>query len=163
VAASAALLGLAIVALVATAHPRLLLAPRMFAGPPGRPAPVLQGTLKLSQLGAVRAPGVPWNAPGNVVFQCQPRCPELRVDLEGEQHAAQVEVSTDHNDRYELLFYRQGRSVGRVAWGAFEGAGGLRVLRLEVPPEAQKAGYDTLAVRPLYGDGQYGLGHLRLF
>lgn len=29
--------------------------------------------------------------------------------------------------------------------------------------EASRDGYDTIAVRPLYGDNKYSIGHVRVF
>jgi hypothetical protein len=71
-------------------------------------------------------------------------------------------VSADHNDRYEVVFYRNGRDVGRIAWGVILGPDGLKTVQSDVPLSAQSGGYDTLAIRPLYGDGKYSVGHVRL-
>jgi hypothetical protein len=163
IVASATILTIALVALLATAHPRLLLAARLFGDPTGHGGAGSLEQRRLWEMGPARPEGSAWNGPGNVVFRCQPGCPELTIDLQGLRRSGHVEVSSDHNDRYEMVFLNRGASVGRLAWGAFEGAGGLRVLRLEVPARAQDAGYDTLAVRPLYGDGQYSVGHLLLY
>jgi hypothetical protein len=149
--------------LVATADTQLRLAARLSAAVPTRHlAPSSAGSLPLSRLGTPRPDGTPWDAPDNFSFRCTPECAELKIDLEGERRSPSIEVSADHNDRYEVVFYRHGHSVGRTAWGYVDGPDGLKVVRSAVPLSAQTAGYDTLGVRPLYGDGKYSIGHVHL-
>jgi hypothetical protein len=148
--------------IVATAHPATRLAARLstvLPVPASRTSAVARA-LPASALATRRADGVPWDADGNFRFRCAPDCPELRVDLGVERHAKSIEVSADHNDRYEVVFRRGGRDVGRVAWGVLEGGDGLRAVQQRVPAAAVAAGYDTLAIRPLYGDGKYSVGHV---
>jgi hypothetical protein len=85
-------------------------------------------TLALSEFESPRAEGSLWDAPGNYRFRCAPDCQLLRIDLGGVRMAQAVEVSADSNDRYELVFYRSGAPVGRVAWGS-EGPSGMHVVR----------------------------------
>jgi hypothetical protein len=163
VGAAGASLAVAAALLVATVHTRLRLAARLSEVLPAPSvSPALGGTLAASQFGVRRADGTVWDAPGNFRFRCNPACPELRVDLEGERRSRSIEVSADHNDRYEVVFYRRGKDVGRIALGIVDGLDGLKNTQHDVPPSAQTAGYDTLGVRPLYGDGKYSIGHVRL-
>lgn len=164
-ATTAGVLALAAILLVATAHPSLALAARLApTSGPDRASAEIAGTMFLSQLESPREDGTRWDADGTYHhFPCKPDCPELRVDLQGTHHKKSLEVSADMNDRYEAAFYKRGRYVGRVAWGPFEGKDGLRTVRSAVPEEASRAGYDTIAVRPLYGDSKYAVGHVRLF
>jgi hypothetical protein len=162
---AAVVLAIAAVLLVATAHPSTALAARL--APIARAhhsSPNVVATRSAAQLASPYEDGTPWDARGAFHrFPCRPDCPELRVDLEGTVHARSIQVSADANDRYEAAFYKDGQYVGRVAWGPFEGNDGLRSVRADVPKEASEAGYDTIAVRPLYGDNKYSVGYLRAF
>ncbi len=163
-AAAVAALFVAASLVVATAHPATRLAARLSAVLPASassPSGVAR-TVPASALAVRRPDGAPWDAEGNFRFRCAADCPELRIDLGGEHRATSIEVSADHNDRYAVVFRREGRDVGRLAWGVFEGADGLRVVQRRVPLSAIAAGYDTLAIRPLYGDGKYSVGHVLL-
>jgi hypothetical protein len=158
-----AILAVAAALLVATVDTRLHLATRLArtTSTPGT-APALAETLAVAQIGARRADGTAWDATGTFKIRCDPTCPELRVDLGGERRSPSIEVSADHNDRYEMVFYRGGENVGRIAWGIIEGPDGLKNTQHDVPASAQTAGYDALGIRPLYGDGKYSVGHVRL-
>lgn len=157
--------GLIVVAalLGGAAHPGLRLAARLAAHVhPRTPIPARLGTRALADFAFRRGDGTPWDAPGNVRFRCSPDCSPITIDLGGVVHSAAVEISTDGNDRYELGFHRGVSEVGRLAWGVFEGPMGMRVMHLAVPPSAVDQGYDTLTLRPLYGDGSYSVGHVLL-
>jgi hypothetical protein len=113
-----------------------------------------------SGLAAARPAGSAWDAPGNHLFRCSPTCQELRLAFDAPQSAPAIEVSLDDNDGYRVAFYR-----GGVARAAFDlppdtRAAGL-VLRTVAPPAAALP-FDAVGIRPLYGDGAYALGHLRL-
>jgi hypothetical protein len=110
---------------------------------------------------APRAAGTAWDAPGNFVFACAPGCGELRLGLPLLTRARAVEASFDNNDRYQIVFYSGRTSVARANVDARSTSPGLRVETIDVP-EAARAGFDSVAVRPLYGDGSYSVGHLRL-
>ena len=84
-----------------------------------------------------------------------------RIDLGGMRTSPTVEVSTDSNDRYDMTFYRGSAVVGQIAWG-FEGGMGMHTVQREVPASAIDGGYDSVVVRPLYGDSSYSIGHLKL-
>lgn len=102
----------------------------------------------------------PWNAPGNQVFRCAPDCAELRLAYESIQSAVGVEVSLDNNDAYRLTWYRAGQPLGHVDLPRSASAPGLRLAVVDAPAVV-RAGYDTIGVMPLFGDGRYALGHLR--
>jgi hypothetical protein len=153
----------AAVLVVATSHPQLRLASRLRAAMPSRgAAAALAGAIDAAKFSTRRADGTPWDAAGNFQFRCKPSCPELRVDLEDERKSKAIEVSADHNDRYEVVFYRQGEDVGRLALEIVDAPDGLKTTRHDVPLSARAAGYDSLGIRPLYGDGKYSIGHVRL-
>ena len=146
--------------LVAAADPSVRLAARIasMVPPPtrshGRVIPY-----RLSELATVPAKGSAWNAAGNVVLRCTPGCEAISVDLGTVRHSPIVEVSTDASDRYEAIFYLRDAEVGRVGWGAFEESG-MRTTRSVVPLSAIGSGYDSMTIRPLYGDGSYSVGHI---
>jgi hypothetical protein len=153
----------AAVMVVAVPHTQLRLAARLRAAVPSRSAAAaLAGTVDAARFGARRADGTPWDAAGNFQFRCKPSCPELRVDLGSEHKSQAIEVSADHNDRYEVVFYRQGEDVGRIPLEMVDAPDGLKTTRHDVPQSARAAGYDSLGIRPLYGDGKYSVGHVHL-
>jgi hypothetical protein len=102
-----------------------------------------------------------WNAPGNHLFRCEPDCDPLILRLGRTAAARAVEVSVDDNDRYRVLFYRDGAVLAHADLPRAEGWNGMRVVAIDVPAAAS-AGYDAIGVLPLYGDGSYAFGHLRL-
>jgi hypothetical protein len=161
-ATAAVACSLAAALLAATAHPQLRLAARLstLVGRPGRRPPAAD-TRPLAEFATPRPEKTAWDAPQNFVFSCRRSCPELRLEMAEVSHAARVEVSSDYNDHYELVFYRDQQAVGAVTWGAFEVGGGLKVVTRDVPASA-RAGFNSLGVRPLYGDSRYSVGHVRL-
>ena len=96
-----------------------------------------------------------WNAPGTVRM----RTP-IAVQLPTVTHARRVELSADANDDYELRFQRGDRVLARLTIDRSSGYRGLRPHVVDVPAAAAGAGYDTVAVFPVGGDGRYALGHL---
>lgn len=149
--------------LAAAAHPSTHLASWLAERVhPIEPAPARLGTHGLAEFAKRRDDGSPWDAPGNLRFRCSPDCTPITIGLDAVWRSTSIDVSTDSNDRYEIVFYRAGVNVGRLAWGLFEGERGMRRQHMPVPASAVEAGFDTLTVRPLYGDGNYSLGHLLL-
>ncbi|HKU43554.1 MAG TPA: hypothetical protein VJR89_35570 [Polyangiales bacterium] len=106
-----------------------------------------------------RAPETAWDAPGNFVWRCEPSCPELRLRFGAVRAVARVSLSLDHNDRYRVSCYRDGRALGHVDIPMADGPPGLHVVEVAAPDAC--ASSDALGVLPLYGDGHYSLGHLR--
>ena len=78
--------------------------------------------------------------------------------MPGVQKARRLEIATDHTDRYQLVFQRGDQVVGQVAWQPRPGRPGMVLNRRTVPLRAVLAGYDTIWIRPLYGDGRYSIG-----
>jgi hypothetical protein len=115
-----------------------------------------------TDFGARREAGSAWNAEGNFVFSCLPTCPELRLTYGARTRAASFELSLDNNDRYRVVFYAGGRARADVDISPHPTRPGLRVETRAVPTPAATEGFDAIGVRPLYGDGAYALGHLRL-
>ncbi|HEX4404861.1 MAG TPA: hypothetical protein VH560_08540 [Polyangia bacterium] len=116
----------------------------------------------VTDFGAPRQAGSAWDAPGNFVFSCDPTCPELKLTYSARAQAAFFELSLDNNDRYRIVFYAAGRALADVDIDPRPTAPGIRIETRPVPAAAFAAGFDAIGVRPLYGDGAYSLGHLRL-
>ena len=115
-----------------------------------------------TNFGTRREAGSAWNAEGNFVFSCRPTCPELRLTYDARTRAASFELSLDNNDRYRVVFYAAGRALADVDIDPHPTGPGVRVETRAVPASALAEGFDAIGVRPLYGDGAYALGHLRL-
>jgi len=116
---------------------------------------------RADEFGRPFAAGTAWNAPGVYRFSCSVKCRELRLTFAKTNYSRAAEVSVDDNDRYRVIVYRGGQALGHVDIPRGYGGAGLRVVRLDLPPNAT-AGFDTLGIVPLYGDGIYVFGHLRL-
>ncbi len=101
-----------------------------------------------------------WNAPGSYVFRCNPECEELRLTFGSPQTARKLELSTDSNDTYQVAFYRNGAALA-VSTVPSARSTGMRTNVINIPKEA-RGQFDEVGVTPLYGDGAYSLGHLRV-
>ena len=114
-------------------------------------------TVKLAQVAKPKEVGMPWDAPGNVLFKewIKVKLPELAT-------ARQVVISVDNNDSYAVGFFNKGTALGSATVKKLKMGAGLRIAKVEVPEEAIKAGYDTIKVEVVEGDGAYSLGHLSL-
>jgi hypothetical protein len=74
--------------------------------------------------------------------------------------ARRVELALDHNDAYQVTYYREGQPLAQRLIAPGQGGSGLRLERV-ITPDAVREGFDALGVLPLYGDGRYSLGHVR--
>ncbi len=87
----------------------------------------------------------------------------MTVQLDSMVHAKLVETSTDNNDNYEFIFLRRDIVIGRLVkpshWIA---QGGLVIDSINIPESIRKPGYDVIEIVPRDGDGQYGVGHIRI-
>lgn len=115
--------------------------------------------VSLSVVNKPKKEGVPCNLIGNVVFLRN----GILIDLEKQYHAKSIEISLDHNDTYQIIYYHQGLSVAAQTIPAHPlPRGGLVVHLVNVSQEAAKKGYDKIMILPLQGDDAYGIGHIRL-
>lgn len=115
---------------------------------------------RASAFAGAKSNGAAWDAPGNYQFRCPSHCRALELDWPALQHAKAVELSTDNNDAYRIAFFRGEQELGTADIKP-RSASGLRVVRLPLP-RAAESGFDRVGVLPLYGDGRYALGHVRL-
>jgi hypothetical protein len=113
---------------------------------------------ELAQLSDVKAPGAPWDAPGNVLLS-QP----LAVRVGDKVGRRYVDVSLDSDDQYALIFIKGNVAVGRVTAGPIpphRRVPGLTSYTLDVPSRAERGGFDTILIAPAAGDEHYAIGHL---
>jgi len=135
-------------------------APRVPAAPPEEPPPPKNSKnqeVTLAQVSEVKKAGSMWHAEGNVVF-----LDWVKVKLPKVTRAAEVELSTDNNDVYELSFYKGEHEVGLERLEPNKRLSGLRVLTVKIPKRAQKEGFDMIKLKAVIGDSFYSLGHMLL-
>jgi hypothetical protein len=152
IVASAVLAGALSALMLAVSHPSIALAARLSGAPKE-----LDCRVELS----VAASEAEVRAPTSFPLRRRRTCSELRVTLGKLAHQRAVEVSGDPRDRYQLTFYRHGQPVGVTTWSTFADRA-MRNVTLKAPPAAVSAGYDELGLSALYGDGGYGIGHVKL-
>jgi hypothetical protein len=116
-------------------------------------------TVPLENVKTPVANGTTWNAPETTVFHND----HLNVTLRNVSHSGQMEISTDHNDIYELRFLNQGQVVATTTLTKRpEVEPGMITRRVAVPAEASRIGYTKIQVKAVSGDQKYSLGHVRL-
>lgn len=113
----------------------------------------------IEDLSVPKAPGTPWNAPGNLILPMT----GAHIALGRPKQTAQLEISLDNNDKYQLLFMRDLHVLAKmdIEPERIPGKGGLQVYTVDIPPAAQD-GFDALRIFPYRGDNKYSLGHVRL-
>jgi len=153
--------GIVSLAIVAVAHPATALAAQLSSTAPEDPGCRIDVRMPIRELAHRKRPGTPGDDPANVRLRRRQACSELRLTLENVAHHRVLDVTTDSGDRYRATFYLRGAAVGALGWGIIE-ENGLRRLRLDVPREAVRAGYDEIGIAALYGDGSYSVGHVIL-
>lgn len=82
----------------------------------------------------------------------------------GPSHARGIELSLDSNDDYELAYRREGETIATQRVPARRlPSGGLANHVVAVPKAAAQAGFDEVRIHAVRGDGQYAVGHIRLW
>jgi arabinofuranosyltransferase len=116
-------------------------------------------TADYSEINQPKVEGTPWDQEGNIEI----RRSGLRICLDTTYHSTRIEISLDHNDYYTLVFYSDSTELGieKIMRQKIP-QGGLRVDTLNVPVDAQLAGYNYLEVYPVQGDDLFSVGHVRL-
>lgn len=147
---------LLLIALVS--HPSTGLAAKLGAAPPALADE--SETRALADFGALKTRGTDWDAPGSYLFRCTPRCPELIVPLGDPTRARRIELALDSNDAYQLTYYAAAAPLARVTLEPATRGTGLRLERVITPDGVPS--FDALGVLPLYGDGRYSVGHVRV-
>jgi hypothetical protein len=159
-ASCAFVVAVVLVAVTAVSHPKLgvLAGDRLRAYRAPRANRVQ--TQPISDFSRRVAAGSTWDASGNHRFDCRARCTELRLTLKKPSSAPSVTLTLDSNDCYEVRFLRGGHELERTRVLAHPG-GGMRLSSISVPTSAS-SGFDELGILPLYGDGRYALGSVRV-
>jgi arabinofuranosyltransferase len=112
----------------------------------------------IGSLAAVKAEGTPWNADGNRVLPLP-----LAITCPVRKGRRYVDLTADSDDRYLLMFVRNGSLLSTLELGPipeYRRRPGLVHYIQDVPPRAREEGFDTIVVIPLGGDEHYALGHL---
>jgi len=104
-----------------------------------------------------RREGTAWSDKGNLILNRG----GMTVTLEERSYKSLIEVSVDNNDTYEIVFYSNSEKLGFVETGE-EPTPGLRLCKLNIPTAAVKTGFNRIVIKPLFGDGYYSVGHVRL-
>ncbi|HEY9078315.1 MAG TPA: glycosyltransferase family 39 protein [Anaerolineaceae bacterium] len=88
----------------------------------------------------------------------------LEIDLESLQTSKKVILGLDHNDRYQVEFWRDGKRIGSVNVGTarLPDSGGISRREILVPTNVYRQGYTALRILPLSGEAPYCLGYLSL-
>lgn len=86
----------------------------------------------------------------------------VEIDLGAVVRSAQIEVSLDANDDYQVVYLNGDAVVGQQTVGASGWQSVLAVYELPVPRRAIRRGYERIRIFPLRGDETYVLGHLIL-
>jgi len=103
--------------------------------------------------------GTVWNRAGNLILK--PR--GVMIEMDSVVSSLTVELSVDHNDSYELVYWLGVRQVGatNIAMDLIPELG-LRVDTIEVQIDQGVNRFDGVHIRPVDGDDRYSVGHFRL-
>ncbi|MEE8578220.1 MAG: hypothetical protein V3T31_13285, partial [candidate division Zixibacteria bacterium] len=85
----------------------------------------------------------------------------IEIALDSVCYASELQLSVDNNDKYDLLFMRDGAIVGRYRINS-KLAKGLRIDNIRIPENIWRIGYDKLAIIPIKGDDFFSVGHVKL-
>jgi arabinofuranosyltransferase len=103
--------------------------------------------------------GTVWNRAGNVVLSDR----GVMIEMDSVVSCSAVELSVDHNDSYELVYWLGMKQVGTTNIGVnLISERGLRVDTLTVETDQGMNRFDAVQIRPAGGDDRYSLGHFRL-
>lgn len=111
-----------------------------------------------------RPAGTGWNEAGNYIFSSK----GIRIDLGKRFDAQRMDISLDGNDTYRISYVwadANGNETVVAEQDVPLPSGrprGLAEHDIQVPQVAVEAGYNTIVIKRLAGDGRYALGHLRL-
>lgn len=99
---------------------------------------------------------------GNACFLLPPT--GMLVSFDSVRHDLHIELSLDHNDDYQVSFFRDTVQLASLAFpvGRIPG-GGLRVVVADVPAKAIKKGFDRIEIVGRGDSGPFSVGHLHLF
>ncbi len=108
------------------------------------------------QVSKAKALGTEWDQTGNVVLERS----GVAIKLEAITHSSQIELSTDNNDFYTLIFFHGERQVGlQILAPPQSHSGGLVIHRVSLSEALRSTGYDRVVVLPVLGDDRFAVGH----
>ncbi len=115
-------------------------------------------TINISELQDIKRRGTPWDEPTNVMFSRQ----GMNIVLNSESHGKSMNLSVDHNDDFEIRFFKGDKDMGQVNLIAEKiPEQGLNVRQVAIPKSVSLAGFDHIKIYPL-SDDKTSLGHLRI-
>lgn len=114
----------------------------------------------IDEVNTRKVDGTPWNDAGNIIFDDS----GIEIALETYSNAPRIEISLDRNDDIQLLYLRDGKTLAKQEIPALYALWlGLATHHLEIPAKAIEAGYNSIRVLPIRGDGDFSLGHIVLW
>ncbi len=114
--------------------------------------------LRLKDYEKPKEEGKDWNAWGNLILY--PAKNPVLLESRRLISASSFEISTDANDVYRMTFYRGEEELGTLEVPPFDGASGLRTLRLPMPEAMKGKAFDAVLIRVQRNDGECSVGHL---
>jgi hypothetical protein len=146
--------------IVAVSHPAISLAHHFSPNLMSRSNGVLHKSRRI--LDKPKQNNDPWDK-DTVVIECDRLCEELRVDFEKPKKASRIELSLSVNDCYQIRLYRDGRQVYTEVLLPQKNRGsrrdrGLRRFSVRLPREG--IAFSEIGIQPLFGDGDYSVGHV---
>lgn len=115
--------------------------------------------INYDQVSAPLTIGTAWDAPECTRLDLR----GIQIEMERPTAATRLELSVDHNDDYQISYYRHSNLVATDTVPArWIPERGLRVDTLLIPKTVSEGGFDRLLVVPHGGDQKYSLGHVRL-
>lgn len=104
------------------------------------------------------APDLLWNAPGMIPFTDS----GLEITWDSPQSTLWLEISLSSDDAFLLSYSQNGQELATQTLPAVEyPEAGLAVHRILLPSRVQTAGFDTLRILPIHGEG-FSLGHIQV-
>ncbi|HEX5660139.1 MAG TPA: hypothetical protein VFX59_23250 [Polyangiales bacterium] len=114
--------------------------------------------IKLELLQAPLQEGVQWTSIGAKQITDD----GVSILLDKPSHAARMEVMFDANDAYDLEFFNDKISVGKLLSPGLN-LGFMRTRNLVLPEQVAQQGFTRIVIRPAGGDGMYSVANIRLF
>lgn len=115
-------------------------------------------SVPLSRLSSVKKNGDAWDSPGSIrIWEYG-----LKVIIGEIRHSAEVEISLDNNDSYEIRLYSGASQIWKTIVVRSYNKDGLVVSKIQIPENISQKGFDSMMVVPLSGDNAYSVGHIKV-
>ena len=88
----------------------------------------------------------------------------IEIGLNALSHASWMQISLDHNDKYEIVYLRDQEQVAtqNIPTAYFPEPGGIASRIIFIPKKVSSQGFNLMRVFPLAGEKKFCLGHVRL-